>query len=271
MISLGGNALRLDEFNGGVVGFFWDGGTFQQTVSGGITLAGQGWQHVSYTVDSTNNVQRLYINGSVVGETNFTGDAVFLDTQSRIGAHTSDSSTGFDFNGQIDDARIYTRALSADEVAGLATDQTETTDSAAINIDVVNDAPTFASGDGTEIYSHVASGQDNDFDDVVVLPNGKYLVVGDGNDGSGLDAYVLRYNADGTLDTSFGGGDGVAVLDFGSNVDRATGISSQSDGKIVVIGRTNAGTLDFAIARLTADGVLDSSCLLYTSPSPRDS
>ncbi|MBI5562645.1 MAG: chitobiase/beta-hexosaminidase C-terminal domain-containing protein [Deltaproteobacteria bacterium] len=82
------------------------------------------------------------------------------------------------------------------------------------------------------------------------------------------DFAVVRYNADGALDASFGAG-GVALTDFGGSSDSASALGIQSDGKIVAAGRTGGyvwnGYLwnnigyDFAVARYNADGALDAS------------
>jgi uncharacterized delta-60 repeat protein len=68
-------------------------------------------------------------------------------------------------------------------------------------------------------------------------------------------AEVARYNADGSLDTSFGTA-GRVTLDFGSTNDSASGVVVQADGKIVVAGGSDG---DFAVARLNPDGSLDTS------------
>jgi uncharacterized delta-60 repeat protein len=66
----------------------------------------------------------------------------------------------------------------------------------------------------------------------------------------------VRYNRDGSVDTGFGFG-GRAVTDFGTGLELACAAALQPDGRIVVTGPTQ--TLDFALARYTADGRLDSS------------
>lgn len=90
-------------------------------------------------------------------------------------------------------------------------------------------------------------------DSVTVLPNGKILVVGHWNVG----ALVVRYNIDGSLDTSFGSGSKVTI-DFGA-YDSPCIATLQADGKILVAGTAFNGTFNFALARFNADGSLDSS------------
>ena len=63
-----------------------------------------------------------------------------------------------------------------------------------------------------------------------IQSNGKILVAGVLK---GFDPGVLRLNANGTLDTTFGQG-GVATVQSEAGEETATGIVVQSDGKIVI-------------------------------------
>src|SRR5262249_34995846 len=75
---------------------------------------------------------------------------------------------------------------------------------------------------------------------------------------------VVRLNANGTPDTSFGTG-GRATINFGESphYDAATGVAVDAVGRIVLAGYTNANyngaSYDFAVTRLNADGSLDTS------------
>src|SRR5262249_40689948 len=55
-----------------------------------------------------------------------------------------------------------------------------------------------------------------------------------------IDLGVAAFNADGTVDTTFGTG-GVAALDYGGTDDRGRALTVQGDGKIVVTGISNPG------------------------------
>ncbi|QKZ24724.1 calcium-binding protein [Streptomyces chartreusis] len=104
-------------------------------------------------------------------------------------------------------------------------------------------------------------------EDVAVQPDGKIVSVGWLQDPEYLDAeFVLtRHNADGSVDTSFGGGDGEVVTDFENGNDVAQRVAIQPDGKIVVAGRHQetddefAGCCWFTVARYNADGSVDTS------------
>jgi uncharacterized delta-60 repeat protein len=91
-------------------------------------------------------------------------------------------------------------------------------------------------------------------------PDGRIVAVGNTGGGSTGNFALARYNPDGSLDTSFSG-DGRQVTDFGGFDDDATGVAVQANGKIVVVGGRDVGTgeRDFAIARYSANGSLDSS------------
>ena len=99
----------------------------------------------------------------------------------------------------------------------------------------------------------------------LVQHDGKIVICGTrvSNGSSGSDFFVARFNANGTLDTSFSF-DGEVTIDFdgGTGSDSAQGVALQADGKIVVAGTTTgsvSGSADFAVARLNADGSLDTT------------
>ncbi|HEY7115220.1 MAG TPA: PKD domain-containing protein [Tepidisphaeraceae bacterium] len=92
----------------------------------------------------------------------------------------------------------------------------------------------------------------------VALSNGKYLVAGSLQG----DFVLARYNANGTLDTTFGAAHtGYVTADFGSDSDEAYAMAVQADGKVVLAGHTQTlgGFFDFAVARFNADGSLDTT------------
>ena len=69
---------------------------------------------------------------------------------------------------------------------------------------------------------------------------------------------IPAWAADGDLDTSFGGGDGIQITNFSSSYEYASSLAVQSDGKILVAGEMEDGSnYNFAIARYNADGSPD--------------
>ena len=80
--------------------------------------------------------------------------------------------------------------------------------------------------------------------DVAIQPDGKILVAGralSSTNGTS-DFVVLRYNPDGSLDTSFGI-DGKVFTDFSNSTDYAHAIALQVDGRIIVGGRASTSSL----------------------------
>lgn len=103
--------------------------------------------------------------------------------------------------------------------------------------------------------------------DVVVQSDGKIVAVGDGLDSVGGGNFnvfeIVRFDADGVLDTTFGGGTGIVIVNPGTDFfgGYARSVALQSDGKIVVAGfwTMAANNADFMVARLLPDGTLDAT------------
>ena len=97
---------------------------------------------------------------------------------------------------------------------------------------------------------------------VAVQSDGKILVAGGALIGTNSDFALVRYNSDGSLDTSFDM-DGIVLTDFGTNNgDGAQAMALQSDGKIILAGSSfnrNTSDSDFAVARYNSDGSLDTT------------
>jgi uncharacterized delta-60 repeat protein len=96
---------------------------------------------------------------------------------------------------------------------------------------------------------------------VAVQPDGKIVAAGLAFINGALDFALVRYNLDGTLDSSFGSGGMVtSPFDFPGSFDRVTSMVLQPDGKIVLAGSTVANSLaNFALARYNSNGTLDAT------------
>jgi uncharacterized delta-60 repeat protein len=91
---------------------------------------------------------------------------------------------------------------------------------------------------------------------VSIQADGKIVAAGVG----GSRFALARYNADGSLDTSFGGGGKVTTQFFGENIESANGVAIQQNGKIVAAGRAfSQFDPSYALARYNIDGSLDTS------------
>ena len=94
---------------------------------------------------------------------------------------------------------------------------------------------------------------------IAIQSDGKIVVAGETTVGQSSDFAIVRYNADGSLDTSFDT-DGKVTTDLFGNGDGARGVAIQDDGRIVVAGSTVTSTAyDFGVARYNTNGALDST------------
>jgi uncharacterized delta-60 repeat protein len=97
---------------------------------------------------------------------------------------------------------------------------------------------------------------------VAIQANGKILVAGIHGIGENGTFALVRYTADGVLDTSFGG-DGKVKTNFTPSIDGANDVAIQPDGRIVAVGLAGAVPLahtgSFALARYRPNGRLDAT------------
>jgi uncharacterized delta-60 repeat protein len=94
---------------------------------------------------------------------------------------------------------------------------------------------------------------------VAVQADGKIVLAGYSSNGTNFDFAVVRYAANGALDTSFGT-TGKTTTAIGSGEDFATGMAIQGNGKIVLVGRSINGTLyNWSMARYNTNGSLDAT------------
>lgn len=122
---------------------------------------------------------------------------------------------------------------------------------------------TFGSG-GKVTYDF--AGRGGEARALVLQRDGKILVAGAaGNynaDIPRVNFAVVRYNQDGSLDSSFGEG-GSVIMDLGEKIDQATAIALQPDGKIVLGGFSgNLGIhTDMALVRYNNDSLAPDRCI----------
>jgi uncharacterized delta-60 repeat protein len=94
---------------------------------------------------------------------------------------------------------------------------------------------------------------------VVLQANGKIVAAGYSSNGANNDFALVRYNADGSLDTTFDA-DGKRTDTIGAGNDVVNSIALQADGKIVAAGySSNGSNNDFALVRYNTDGSLDTT------------
>ncbi|HTY86563.1 MAG TPA: LamG-like jellyroll fold domain-containing protein [Candidatus Acidoferrum sp.] len=102
------------QLNGSIyAGGSWQGGNFSTTMNSGV------WYHVAITYDGS--VLCGYVNGVLDGQRSISGSLRTTDYALRIGAYapTNGVSNKNFFAGLIDEASVYNRALSSNEIAAI--------------------------------------------------------------------------------------------------------------------------------------------------------
>lgn len=124
----------------------------------------------------------------------------------------------------------------------------------------------FGGGDGYVVYEKLGTGFEGGtganrvdyvyYNSFHIDSNGKYVIGGLTKNAAGLYRnFVARFSTDGTLDTSFGGGDGYITS---VNSIALYGITVDSSDRVIMYGRHGADQI-FIMARLTSAGVLDAT------------
>jgi uncharacterized delta-60 repeat protein len=249
---------------------------------GKIVVSGSDFELARY--DSNGNLDPSFGVGGKVS-TSFDGQGFGLVGQPDgklivagnvfSGGHTSFAVARYNIDGSLDASfgaggevstsfgptnnDAYSVTLQADGkivVAGAADFATELA-LVRYNVDGSLDA---SFGSGGMLTTTVPNGFGEAAKSVKIQPDGKILVAGYSFvGGNNTDFVLVRYNSDGSLDSSFGTGGKVAT-ELGSTSDAANSLVLLPDGKILVVGTTGERPgFDFALARYNSDGSLDTS------------
>lgn len=111
---------------------------------------------------------------------------------------------------------------------------------------------------GWLVDDHVA-GEGEIYTSLKKISNNRFMMVGRTNDAN-MNMLLALYNADGTLDESFGN-QGVSIIDasIGAN-DAAFDVVELWDGKFLVVGSTTTqASVELIVMRLLEDGQIDNS------------
>ncbi len=153
---------------------------------------------------------------------------------------------------------IYSVAIQRDSkiIAAGHKDNGSNYNFALLRYDTNGSLDTTFDGDGKVITD---LGGSNGARSVAIQSDGKIIVAGYRTDGSYSDFALLRYDANGSLDTTFNG-NGIVIKDLGGS-DHAMSVAIQNDGKIIVAGFTDdlSGNSDFALVRCNANGSPDTT------------
>ena len=120
-----GNLMRTDggyykgwllRFNSGRIEI-WEGRSFYTGYVSTTSYADGNWHMVTFVRDVENMVGQLYVDGCYVGGYSMGSPINDVTNELRFGTY----GDGEFYTGKMDDARLYDRALSAEEVAALYT------------------------------------------------------------------------------------------------------------------------------------------------------
>jgi uncharacterized delta-60 repeat protein len=180
--------------------------------------------------------------------------------------------TSFGVNGAVVDQNVVGKYMSLQADGGIAiVGKDFATNNALVtrlNADGTVDTTFGQKGKVTLEYSdqtsanltRVPDGGSFTEDTLLLLPDGKILMGGNADifvgGTSEVAAILERYNADGTLDTTFGNNGVVSQIWSGSG-SMIEGLAVQSDGKILAVGQTTSG--QGLLERFNADGTLDAT------------
>src|SRR5439155_1131687 len=122
-------------------------------------------------------------------------------------------------------------------------------------------------GRGGKVTTAVGT-RDDDAYALAIQADGKLVAAGATDVGNNnYDFALVRYNANGALDPTFGAG-GKVTTAIGTRDDVASAVAVQADGKLVAAGETGDGTNNyFALARYNASSTPATTSTTLPSPS----
>ncbi|MGP8004227.1 MAG: delta-60 repeat domain-containing protein, partial [Smithella sp.] len=92
-----------------------------------------------------------------------------------------------------------------------------------------------------------------------IQSDGRILAAGSSYNGSNYNFALVRYNTNGSLDTTFGTG-GIVTTPIGTGDSEALALGIQSNGNILAAGKSfNGSHYDFTLVRYSTNGSLDTT------------
>ncbi len=141
--------LKEASTSGNVEMNIYNAGWHTATLTGRTAADNNTWYHLAGTFDGSNI--KLYLNGAVAATTAWSGTIATSTTNVCIGRDGAPSAGQRYYSGRIDDVRIYNRALTETEVAGLlinARASSPTPSSGATDVDRDGIVLSWTAGDG---------------------------------------------------------------------------------------------------------------------------
>ena len=258
--------------------------SFTVTTTGGLT------QDVTIQIDGAGNSAPTFTVGdgkvtTAVGTSNANGQSITIQSNGKIlvagsahdGAYFHFALVRYNTDGSLDitfdgDGKVTTAiGTSSDSgqsvtlqsdgkilVTGSAYNASGNSDFALVRYNTDGSLDTTFDGDG-KLTTAIGTSYDSGYSGTL-QSDGKILVAGFASNGSNTDFALVRYNTDGSLDTTFDG-DGKVNTAIGMGFDYGQSVTLQSDGKILLAGSASNGIAndDFALVRYNTDGSLDTT------------
>lgn len=240
----------------GVLGFarFNSDGTMDSTIGGGGGGQGTNWDPYRYTPEwggavAIQNDDKIVLAGSMYNGTDddlyvlrFTASGRSLD----LAFNKTQGANWLDFGSSNEIADAVTIQEDGKIVVAGDTDKFDSSDICVARFTALGDVDdTFGPGGRGYVITRLPGRELPQ--SLVVQSDGKIVVAGTSHAGSSVSGVVLRYNSDGTLDSTFGNGGKVTTAEGHTT----SGVTIAEDGKIVTAGSVGYAPVgDFEIARL---------------------
>ena len=230
----------------GVLDTTFGGGTgyvTHRTASGSVYEEGY-----SVTIDSNNNI-------IVSGTTTSNGAAIWKFTPTGVPDTSFGGGSGFVLNATFS----FANGVTVDENDNIYA----TGNGGGIKVvkyDSNGDPDLSFSGDGSFEYDNPSGSEGAS--DIALDSSGNVVITGSQSNGADNDMLVMRITPTGTLDTTFGSGQGYIThhnAALGNGSDSGSALTLDSDGNILVIGESEGATKDIAIWKISAAGSLVTS------------
>jgi uncharacterized delta-60 repeat protein len=230
-------------------------GTLDTTFgSGGLVKSNLGSNFVAYdmSIDSSGRIWLVGTTGNNIEVARYTSSGV-LDTTYSGNGHTSFSVSG-------NTSQALACCFQSDGKLLIVGDTTNVTDTQIVLLRLTASGSldtTF--GSGGMVITNPTSGQEDVGSDVAEQSNGQIIVTGRAGTGSAANLLVMRYNSNGTLDSTFGTS-GKTTVDWDGERDLGKAVRILSNGQILVAGRvTLSDDQGIGLVRFNSDGSLDTT------------
>ena len=235
-------------------GLSWSGqgsGNTGGTSSNGfeVVFGGSGYQYISSIQPTSDGA---YV---VVGETDTNGTDVYVAKLNSSGS----LNTSFGSGGTIaigDSAYQTAYSVQSTSDGGYVVAGETDINGGDVYVAKITSSGSLDTGFGAGGIITIGGSGSQQGISIETTSDGGYIVVGTTTSNNG-DMYIVKLNANGSMDTGFGTGGIVTIGDAGSQ--SAYSVQVTADGGYIVAGTTSTNAGDIYIVKLNADGSLNTS------------